>query len=167
MCFHPWSDITLPLMSAPELRGVIDRWAEILCDLGATYPWVQIFENKGAMMGCSNPHPHCQIWASSFLPNEAQTEERTQRQYLREHGEPMLLDYCRLEETRKERVVVANEHWLVVVPYWAVWPFQTLLLPRRHVLRLQDLSSEERDSEYSSSSPVPGGANGSASLYPV
>ncbi|XP_077137432.1 galactose-1-phosphate uridylyltransferase isoform X2 [Ranitomeya variabilis] len=146
MCFHPWSDITLPLMSSDEVRAVIDKWAEINTDLGAIYPWVQIFENKGAMMGCSNPHPHCQIWASNFLPNEAQTEDRTQREYLRTHGTPMLLEYGRLEEERQERLVLRNEHWLVLVPYWAVWPFQTLLLPRRHVTRLQDLSDAERDS---------------------
>ncbi|KAG8431055.1 hypothetical protein GDO86_019483 [Hymenochirus boettgeri] len=98
------------------------------------------------MMGCSNPHPHCQIWASNFLPSEARVEDETQRKYLHKHKAPMLLDYCKLEETRKERVVLGNEHWLVVVPYWAVWPFQTLLLPRRHVIRLQDLTSSERDS---------------------
>ncbi|CAJ0917480.1 unnamed protein product [Ranitomeya imitator] len=150
MCFHPWSDITLPLMSSDEVRAVIDKWAEINTDLGAIYPLgsggAKIFENKGAMMGCSNPHPHCQIWASNFLPNEAQTEDRTQREYLRTHGTPMLLEYGRLEEERQERLVLRNEHWLVLVPYWAVWPFQTLLLPRRHVTRLQDLSDAERDS---------------------
>ncbi|XP_041436032.1 RGP1 homolog, RAB6A GEF complex partner 1 L homeolog isoform X1 [Xenopus laevis] len=84
------------------------------------------------------------IWPSNFHPNEAETENRTQRRYLQERGLPMLLDYCRMQGARKERVVLANEHWLVVVPYWAVWPFQTLLLPRRHVICLQDLSSEER-----------------------
>uniref|UniRef100_A0A8V0Y824 Galactose-1-phosphate uridylyltransferase n=1 Tax=Gallus gallus TaxID=9031 RepID=A0A8V0Y824_CHICK len=106
----------------------------------------QIFENKGAMMGCSNPHPHCQVWASSFLPNEARLEERTQRQHHSQHGVPMLLEYAEQEAQRKERLVVENEDWLVVVPYWATWPFQTLLLPRRHVLRLRDLCDSERDS---------------------
>ncbi|KGL76222.1 Galactose-1-phosphate uridylyltransferase, partial [Tinamus guttatus] len=91
---------------------------------------MQIFENKGAMMGCSNPHPHCQIWASSFLPNEARLEDRTQREYRSQHGVPMLLEYAEQEARRKERLVVENVHWLVVVPYWATWPFQTLLLPR-------------------------------------
>uniref|UniRef100_A0A8V0Y1V5 Galactose-1-phosphate uridylyltransferase n=1 Tax=Gallus gallus TaxID=9031 RepID=A0A8V0Y1V5_CHICK len=105
-----------------------------------------IFENKGAMMGCSNPHPHCQVWASSFLPNEARLEERTQRQHHSQHGVPMLLEYAEQEAQRKERLVVENEDWLVVVPYWATWPFQTLLLPRRHVLRLRDLCDSERDS---------------------
>ncbi|KAM9214115.1 LOW QUALITY PROTEIN: galactose-1-phosphate uridylyltransferase [Leptosomus discolor] len=146
MCFHPWSDLTLPLMSLAEIRAVIDAWAELAAELGASYPWVQIFENKGAMMGCSNPHPHCQVWASSFLPNEACLEDRTQRQYLGQHGVPMLLEYAEQEAHRKERLVVENADWLVVVPYWATWPYQTLLLPRRHVCRLQDLRECERDS---------------------
>ncbi|KAB5543678.1 hypothetical protein PHYPO_G00082190 [Pangasianodon hypophthalmus] len=146
MCFHPWSDITLPLMQPGEIRQVIDKWAELIEELGPTYPWVQIFENKGAMMGCSNPHPHCQVWASSFLPNEPALAERCQREYKQKHGEPMLLQYACMEAQAQERVVVQNEHWIVVVPYWATWPFQTLLLPRRHVLRLPDLTSEERDS---------------------
>ncbi|XP_049324412.1 galactose-1-phosphate uridylyltransferase isoform X2 [Astyanax mexicanus] len=145
MCFHPWSDITLPLMQPEEIRKVIDKWAELIEELGPTYPWVQIFENKGAMMGCSNPHPHCQVWASSFLPNEPALAERCQREYLQKHGEPMLLQYARMEAQAQERLVLENEHWLVVVPYWATWPFQTLLLPRRHVLRLPDLTSQERD----------------------
>ncbi|XP_007443979.1 galactose-1-phosphate uridylyltransferase isoform X2 [Python bivittatus] len=146
MCFHPWSDLTLPLMSLAEIRRVIDKWAEILVELGASYSWVQIFENKGAMMGCSNTHPHCQIWASDFLPNEASLEDQAQRKYYQEHSVPMLLEYAQLEAERKERVVVENADWVVVVPYWAVWPFQTLLLPRRHVCRLQDLQESERDS---------------------
>ncbi|XP_072715992.1 galactose-1-phosphate uridylyltransferase isoform X2 [Ciconia boyciana] len=146
MCFHPWSDLTLPLMSLSEIRAVIDTWAELAAELGASYPWVQIFENKGAMMGCSNPHPHCQVWASSFLPNEARLEDRTQRQHLSQHGVPMLLEYAEQEARRKERLVVENTDWLVVVPYWATWPYQTLLLPRRHVCRLQDLRKGERDS---------------------
>ncbi|XP_068279338.1 galactose-1-phosphate uridylyltransferase [Nyctibius grandis] len=146
MCFHPWSDLTLPLMSLAEIRAVINAWAELSAELGASYPWVQIFENKGAMMGCSNPHPHCQVWASSFLPNEARLEDRTQRQHLSQHGVPMLLEYAEQEACRKERLVVENMDWLVVVPYWATWPYQTLLLPRRHVCRLQDLHEGERDS---------------------
>ncbi|XP_036753944.2 interleukin-11 receptor subunit alpha isoform X3 [Manis pentadactyla] len=145
MCFHPWSDVTLPLMSVPEIRAVIDAWASVTEELGAQYPWVQIFENKGAMMGCSNPHPHCQVWASSFLPDIAQREERTQRAYQRKHGEPLLMEYGRQELLRKERLVLTSEHWLVLVPFWAVWPFQTLLLPRRHVRHLPELSPAERD----------------------
>ncbi|KAK9967970.1 hypothetical protein ABG768_002325 [Culter alburnus] len=146
MCFHPWSDITLPLMQPAEIRKVIDKWADLIVELGAAYTWVQIFENKGAMMGCSNPHPHCQVWASNFLPNEPTLAERCQRDFLQKHGEPMLVQYARMEAQAQVRVVVENEHWLVVVPYWATWPFQTLLLPRRHVLRLPELTAQERDS---------------------
>ncbi|XP_069780193.1 galactose-1-phosphate uridylyltransferase isoform X2 [Narcine bancroftii] len=144
MCFHPHSDITLPLMSISEIRTVIDRWAELMEELGPAYDWVQIFENKGAMMGCSNPHPHCQVWASNYLPNEPRIADRTQQEYYRKHGVPMLVEYAKLESQKKERIVVENEEWLVIVPYWATWPFQTLLLPKRHVLHLQDLSDKER-----------------------
>ncbi|KAK2501179.1 hypothetical protein MC885_003386 [Smutsia gigantea] len=149
VCFHPWSDVTLPLMSVPEIRAVIDAWASVTEELGAQYPWVQIFENKGTMMGCSNPHPHCQgsVWASSFRPDIAQREERTQRAYQSKHGEPLLMEYGRQELLRKERLVLTSEHWLVLVPFWAVWPFQTLLLPRRHVQRLPELNPAERDGE--------------------
>ncbi|KAF3848887.1 hypothetical protein F7725_015384 [Dissostichus mawsoni] len=124
MCFHPWSDVTLPLMKKQEV--------------------VKIFENKGAMMGCSNPHPHCQVWASNFLPNEPALSDRCQRAYYQKHGEPLLLQYARQEAEKKERVVVESSDWLAVVPYWATWPYQTLLLPRRHVLRINDLTTEER-----------------------
>ncbi|NXU75546.1 GALT uridylyltransferase, partial [Oreotrochilus melanogaster] len=146
MCFHPWSDLTLPHMTLMDIRAIINKWAELEAELGSSYTWVQIFENKGAMMGCSNPHPHCQVWASNFLPNEACLEDRTQRQYMNQYGVPMLLEYAEQEGSREERVVVKNKNWLVVVPYWATWPFQTLVLPRRHVCRLQDLSSNERTS---------------------
>ncbi|XP_021783109.2 galactose-1-phosphate uridylyltransferase isoform X2 [Papio anubis] len=145
MCFHPWSDVTLPLMSVPEIRAVVDAWASVTEELGAQYPWVQIFENKGAMMGCSNPHPHCQVWASSFLPDIAQREERSQQTYKSQHGEPLLMEYSRQELLRKERLVLTSEHWLVLVPFWATWPYQTLLLPRRHVQRLPELTPAERD----------------------
>ncbi|MBN1991502.1 MAG: UDP-glucose--hexose-1-phosphate uridylyltransferase [Anaerolineae bacterium] len=145
VCFSPRHDLTLPEMETQHIRSVIDVWAEQIIDLGRLYRWVQVFENKGAMMGCSDPHPHGQIWAGSALPNEAAKEERRQRAYLAEHGSPLLVDYAHLETTRQERLVVENEHWLAVVPFWAVWPFETLLLPRRHVLRLPDLDDAERN----------------------
>ncbi|KAI3361983.1 hypothetical protein L3Q82_012334, partial [Scortum barcoo] len=104
-----------------------------------------IFENKGAMMGCSNPHPHCQVWASNFLPNEPALSDRCQRAYYQKHGEPLLLRYAKQEAEKKERLVVESSDWLAVVPYWATWPYQTLLLPRRHVLRINDLTAEERE----------------------
>lgn len=146
MCFHPWSDVTLPLMSLVEIRTVIDKWAEIMSDLGAKFKWVQIFENKGAVQGCSNPHPHCQVWASNFMPNEPRIKDIHQKQHYAEHKVPMLLEYARMEAQKKERIVVENAHWLAVVPYWAVWPYETMILPReRHILRLTDLTDDERN----------------------
>lgn len=145
MCFSPRHDLTLPEMSLPEIRGVVDTWAAQMAELGQTYRWVQVFENKGAVMGCSNPHPHGQIWALNALPNEPAAEDRAQRRYFEGNGRPLLIDYVNLELEQQERIVVQNEHWLAVVPYWAVWPFELLLLPRRHVLRLPDLADTERD----------------------
>lgn len=145
VCFSPRHDLTLPEMPLEGIRCVVDVWAEQTAELGEQYTWVQVFENKGAMMGCSDPHPHGQIWAGSALPNEPAKEDARQRDYLSAHGEPLLVAYAALEAERQERVVVENEHWLAVVPYWAVWPFETLLLPRRHVLRLPDLDDAERD----------------------
>ncbi|XP_052796859.1 galactose-1-phosphate uridylyltransferase-like [Mya arenaria] len=145
MCFHPWSDITLPLMSLPEIRVVIDKLAEINIDLGKKYTWVQIFENRGAIMGCSNPHPHCQVWASSYLSNEPSIKHRTQREYHLKHNSNMLLDYVNRELQKKERVILENEHWVWLVPYWAVWPYETILLPKAHVLRIEDLTESQKD----------------------
>jgi UDPglucose--hexose-1-phosphate uridylyltransferase len=132
-------------MALADIRGVVDVWAEQVTELGQWYRWVQVFENKGEMMGCSNPHPHGQIWAGEGLPNEPAKEDNQQRAYLKEHDRPLLLDYADLEAHRQERIVVENEHWLAVVPYWAVWPFETLLTPRRHTLRLPDLDNSQRD----------------------
>ena len=145
VCFSPRHDLTLPEMAAEDIRRVVDVWSDQVTTLGQRYPWVQVFENKGAMMGASNPHPHGQIWAGSALPNEPAKEDERQRRYLEALGQPLLLDYAALEDQSRERLVVENAHWLAVVPFWAVWPFETLLLPRRHVLRLPDLTFEERD----------------------
>lgn len=146
MCFSPRHDLTLPEMETTAIRGVIDTWAEQVSELGQTYRWVQVFENKGAVMGCSNPHPHGQIWAIDTLPNEPFKEDGQQKQYWEENGSNLLADYAQLEAEAQTRIVVENEHWLAVVPYWAIWPFEMLLLPRRHVLRLPDLEDNERNS---------------------
>ncbi len=146
ICFSPRHDLTLPEMKVENIRKVVDLWAEQTMELGQEYRWVQIFENKGAIMGCSNPHPHGQIWAGSVLPNEPAKEEVRQKAYFEETGKVLLLDYAALEVENKARLVLENEHWMVVVPYWAIWPFETLLLPRRHVLRLPDLTDAERNS---------------------
>jgi UDPglucose--hexose-1-phosphate uridylyltransferase len=123
----------------------VDVWAEQVVELGRDYRWVQVFENKGAAMGASNPHPHGQVWAIDRLPNEPAKEEHQQRVYFNCHGRSLLTDYVRVELKRQARIVVENEHWLAVVPFWAVWPFETLLLPQRPVQRLPDLVDAERD----------------------
>ena len=144
ICFSPDHSKTLPLLTESEIEDVIDVWQTQLNELGQQYQWVQIFENKGAAMGCSNPHPHGQIWANSFLPNEVAREDENQRKYYEKHGSVLLVDYAKRELEQKERVVVETAHWVAVVPYWAVWPFETLLLPKAHVKRLTELSAEQR-----------------------
>jgi UDPglucose--hexose-1-phosphate uridylyltransferase len=144
ICFSPHHDLTLPEMPLADIRQVVDLWAAQTAELGQQYRWIQVFENKGAVMGSSNPHPHGQIWAQDNLPNEPRKEDDRQRRYFEENGRPLLVDYASLEE-QSERLVLANEHWLAFVPYWAVWPYELLLLPRRHVQRLPNLTTEERD----------------------
>lgn len=147
ICFSPRHDWTLPEMPVADIRTVVDVWADQTSELGAMYQWVQVFENKGEIMGCSNPHPHGQIWAQDSLPNEIHKEDLYQTTYFMANDRPLLLDYVELELSHDERVVIANDDWVVVVPFWAMWPFETLLLPRRrHILRLPDLTSGERDS---------------------
>jgi UDPglucose--hexose-1-phosphate uridylyltransferase len=128
----------------PAIQGVIDTWCAQAAELGATYRWVQVFENKGAVMGCSNPHPHGQIWATSYVPNLPAAEDRQQNAYHAEHGRRLLLDVAEREIAAAERVVVQTEHWVAVVPYWAAWPFETLVLPRFAVRRLEDLQPAQR-----------------------
>lgn len=144
ICFSPDHGKTLPELSLDAIEGVVDTWCEETRDLGSRHAWVQVFENKGAMMGCSNPHPHGQAWACDHLPNEAAAEDRHQREYFETHGRPMLLDYAHKESELGDRVVVSTEHWLAVVPYWAVWPFETLLLPRTAVSGMPQLEAIQR-----------------------
>lgn len=144
MCFHPYSDLTLPTMSCAEIVNVIRTWIRVVNELQHKYEWIQIFENKGEVMGCSNPHPHCQIWASNFLPNQMRVKDRTQRAFSAKHaGKVMLIEYLRMEMEARERLVVHNAQWVALVPYWAVWPYETMLLPRRHIRRMQDLNEED------------------------
>ncbi|MEM7798792.1 MAG: UDP-glucose--hexose-1-phosphate uridylyltransferase [Chloroflexota bacterium] len=145
ICFSPKHNLTPAEMSLAELRQVVNLWEDQLLDLMETYDWVQIFENRGAMMGSSNPHPHGQLWAMNRLPQAPQREEINQKAYYGEHGRPLLVDYVNLELEQKERIVVENDSWVVVVPFWALWPFETLVLPRRHVLRINDLNEYEKD----------------------
>lgn len=144
ICFSPRHDLTLPEMSLEEIEKVIQAWSEQYLELGESYRWVQVFENKGAVMGCSNPHPHGQVWALEALPNEPAKEDSRQRAYLAETGSSLLIDYLDLEVERGERIVLENDAWVALAPFWAIWPFETLLLPRRKVLRFPDLSRDER-----------------------
>jgi len=144
LCFSPRHDLTLAEMPVPDIRRVVEAWEQQVVELGERWRWVQVFENRGAMMGASNPHPHGQIWASDIMPTEPMKEDRAQRRYFGGHGAPLLLDYLELELAQQARIVVENAHWLVVVPFWAVWPFETLLLPKRRVLRLPDLDDAQR-----------------------
>jgi UDPglucose--hexose-1-phosphate uridylyltransferase len=145
LCFSPDHSLSLPELEPAARRAVVDAWCEQTAELGVSWPWVQVFENKGAMMGCSNPHPHGQIWATDRLPDEPASEDRAQRAWFAEHGSALLLDYAERELAEGARLVCANAHWLAVVPWWATWPFETLLLPRVAVARLPDLSVALRD----------------------
>lgn len=145
ICFSPRHDLTLADLPHEGLLQVIDCWADETTRLGQRWSWVQVFENKGAMMGCSNPHPHGQIWASDALPTDPAREDDQQRQYFVKHGRPLLVDYAARESSLGERVVVENEAFIAVIPYWATWPFETLLVPREHVTRFPALSPMQRD----------------------
>ena len=146
VCFSPRHDLTLARMSAGDVRRVVDVWAEQTTLLGEKYSWVQVFENRGKMMGASNPHPHGQIWAMDSLPNEVAKEDANQRSYHLTTFSPMLVDYLEEELKIGERVVVENQEWAALVPFWAVWPYEVILLPKAHVLRLPDLNDAQRDS---------------------
>ncbi len=146
LCFSPRHDLSLAEMSQGEIAAVVDMWAEQTRELGARYRWVQVFENKGAAMGCSNPHPHGQVWAQDALPDEAAREEAMQAEYLRARGRPLLQDYVELEQSEGERLVVEEAHWVAVVPHWALWPFETLIVCRDSVQRMDQLQPEQRHS---------------------
>ena len=145
ICFSPDHSKTLPDLPPAAIRTVIDTWCSEAAELGETYASVQVFENKGAAMGCSNPHPHGQIWATDFVPDEVARESRSQAQWQARHGSAMLLDLVTRELASGERVVVETPLWLAIVPFWATWPFETLLLPRFPVTRLQDLDGAARE----------------------
>ena len=147
VCFSPRHDLTLARMGAAAIREIVDVWAAQYAELGAlaNIRHVQIFENRGAMMGASNPHPHCQIWATSSLPNEPAKELESVGDYRRAKGSCLLCDYVAQELKARERLVEQNDHFAAVVPFWAVWPFETLVISKRHAGSLVELSREERD----------------------
>jgi len=147
VCFSPDHSLTLAEMAEGDIRRVVDVWTGQYEEIGAIpyINYVQIFENKGQVMGCSNPHPHGQIWSNETLPQVPALEQESQASYLDENESCMLCDYVALEAVRRERVICANDHFIALVPFWATWPFETMILSRRHVTSLSDLRNEERD----------------------
>jgi UDPglucose--hexose-1-phosphate uridylyltransferase len=147
VCFSPKHNLTIAGMSLAELRIVVDTWVEQFQSLGAdpNIGYVQIFENRGAMMGASNPHPHCQIWSSRTVPNEPAKEQQSLLEWRDQKGDCMLCRYTALEIKDGRRVVEANDSFVTVVPFWAVWPFETMVLSRRHMASIDQLSDTERD----------------------
>jgi len=144
ICFSPRHDLSLASMGGAAIRRIVDLWADQVAELSVSHQWVQVFENRGAEMGASNPHPHGQIWASSAMPTQELLEDTLQLNHHVSTQRPLLLEYVELEESERVRVVVDNDEWLAVVPYWAAWPFETLLLPKRPVQRLPDLAPTQR-----------------------
>ena len=147
ICFSPRHDLSLPSLSRAEIRAVVDLWAEEYLSLGARpdIGHVQIFENKGEMMGCSNPHPHGQIWAQQSVPGAPAREGARLALHHDRHGRTLLADYLALELARDERIVCANDGFVALVPFWAVWPFELLVVSRRPVPHLGALEAAERD----------------------
>jgi UDPglucose--hexose-1-phosphate uridylyltransferase len=147
LCFSPRHDLTIANMELADLRKVVDAWVAQFQELGARkeISYVQIFENRGAMMGASNPHPHCQIWASHSLPNEVAKEQASLLAWRGQHGACMLCEYQKLERASAERVVERNNGFLAVVPYWAVWPFETMIVSKRHLTAVDALTGDERE----------------------
>lgn len=145
LCFSPRHDLSLAEMETKDIRKVVEMWSEQVTELEQSYTWVQVFESKGEIIGTSNPHPHGQIWASDFMPYQPSREDVEQHNYFEKHGKPLLVDYLERELITGERVVTSNDHWVALVPYWGYWPFEIMILPRRHVLRIPDLSNDERN----------------------
>ncbi len=147
LCYHPDHSLTLARMTREEIRPVVDAWTreyQELCGLD-WIEYVQIFENRGAMMGASNPHPHGQIWSTDFVPDEPAAETAAQREHLARTGHCLLCDYVAAECAAQQRVVFENDHFMAIVPWWAVWPFEVMLVSRRHLGAMPELSQAERD----------------------
>ena len=148
LCYHPDHSLTLARMTREEIRAVVDAWTAEYNDLAARrwIEYVQIFENRGAMMGASNPHPHCQIWSTGFVPDEPARETAAQREYLDKNGCCLLCDYLGAELAAGERIVFEDESFVALVPWWAVWPFEVLILSKRHAGTLPEFGDAERNS---------------------
>jgi UDPglucose--hexose-1-phosphate uridylyltransferase len=147
LCYHPDHSLTLARMRREEIRPVVDAWTQQYVEIGGLdwIRYVQIFENRGAMMGASNPHPHGQIWSTGFVPDEPAAETTAQREHLALTGCCLLCEYLAAEQTARERIVFENEHFTALVPWWAIWPFEVMLLSRRHLGTMPEFTSDERD----------------------
>ena len=145
VCFSPDHSLTLPVMKTNDIVKVIQKWKEEYQDLGSRpeINHVMIFENKGDMMGCSNPHPHGQIWSQLSIPVEVQKKTEHQKNYWNRNKRSLLGDYLSQELEKKERIVLENEHFVALVPYWAIWPYETMIIPRRQMQHIGQLTSEE------------------------
>jgi len=147
VCFSPKHNLTIAGMDLADLRQVVDTWVDQYRSLGSdpNIGYVQIFENRGPMMGASNPHPHCQIWASHTVPNEPSREQASLVAWRERKNTCLLCEYASLEELEGKRTVDSNRHFLSVVPFWAVWPFEIMIVARRHMASIDQLTGEERD----------------------
>ncbi|QEE48158.1 UDP-glucose--hexose-1-phosphate uridylyltransferase [Flavobacterium alkalisoli] len=146
ICFSPDHSLTVPQMEVADIRKVVDLWIEEYQTLGSDpeINYVQIFENKGEIMGCSNPHPHGQIWASQKLPVEPFKKQRSQKEYFEKHNNSLLSDYLQKEINKNERLIFENDHFAAVVPFWATWPYEAMIIPKRAMARITDMSDEEK-----------------------
>jgi UDPglucose--hexose-1-phosphate uridylyltransferase len=144
VCFSPRHDLTISNMELEHIAGVVELWCDQYRQLGAVdwINYIEIFENRGEMMGASNPHPHCQLWANQTIPNYPATEQHAQLEFLKNQGNCLLCEYLRLEEEAGTRIVCSNEQFTVVVPFWAVWPFEVLVLARQHVTGMDRLAKD-------------------------
>lgn len=145
--FSPRHDLTLPQMDLPAIQAVVDLWQKEFADLSSKewIKYIQIFENKGSIMGCSNPHPHGQIWAESSLPVEIEKETNEQASYFKKHGRTLLQDYVALELSKEERIIVHNEHFVALVPFWAAWPYETMIVCKRPVASILEFTEDEKE----------------------
>ncbi|MFT4032137.1 MAG: UDP-glucose--hexose-1-phosphate uridylyltransferase [Siphonobacter sp.] len=147
ICFSPRHDLTIPEMEVRDIRLVVDAWCHEYRELGSNpgINHVQIFENKGFVMGCSNPHPHGQIWAQYSLPDEPFKKQQNQLKYFQKHGRTLLSDYLTQELQKQERVLFENDHFVALIPFWAVWPFEAMIIPKRPMASILEMELEERD----------------------
>jgi len=145
VCFSPRHDLTLPEMKITDIENIIRTWQKEYYDLGQIdyINHVQIFENKGSVMGCSNPHPHGQIWAQSSLPTQVERTQTNLKNYFNKHKRNLLLDYLESELIKQERIVIENEHFAALVPFWAIWPFETMIISKRNIKKITDFTNAE------------------------